>query len=406
MFKNKWLWCAFSAVILIIALIFAFRSCTDKGGDASDLNSDVSVGTENSNSSSQPEESLVPEVSIPEISTDVSEESVPSESSDVTVPQVSQETPPEESAEESVLPEVSVSEPILISLPAIRLPEKPAAPWDGSIASGFEKGSGTVDDPYVISTPSQLAYFRTAVNTGNDFRGQFIKLEADLFITDITSDSPLEWESIGNTKNPFCGTFDGDGHVIFGLYGGGLFGYIRGSVKNLGIADSFVTRGGSIADTASRDFDLTVVPVISYCFVTRSTVAGSGGIASYAGGYEIVNCVNDSTVTGNDDWVGGIIGQCAMCSMKNCFNLGTVQTESFCGGVVGNAFDSTYENCFNVGKITLSSQHGSFAAVSYDARFYNCGVLEGISDTVLYLSDMTPQASVDGIDILTKDQFE
>ena len=45
MLKNKWLWCAFSAVILIIALIFAFRSCTAKGEDASDLNGIVSADT-------------------------------------------------------------------------------------------------------------------------------------------------------------------------------------------------------------------------------------------------------------------------------------------------------------------------------------------------------------------------
>ena len=31
--------------------------------------------------------------------------------------------------------------------------------WDGSVASKFEKGNGTFDNPYIIDNGSQLAHF-------------------------------------------------------------------------------------------------------------------------------------------------------------------------------------------------------------------------------------------------------
>ena len=31
--------------------------------------------------------------------------------------------------------------------------------WDGTVSNGFAGGTGTASDPYLISTPSQLAYF-------------------------------------------------------------------------------------------------------------------------------------------------------------------------------------------------------------------------------------------------------
>ena len=39
--------------------------------------------------------------------------------------------------------------------------------WDGSVASGFASGSGTRDNPYIISTAGELALFRDMVNSGN-----------------------------------------------------------------------------------------------------------------------------------------------------------------------------------------------------------------------------------------------
>ena len=46
---------------------------------------------------------------------------------------------------------------------------KRSAIWDGSIAAGFAGGSGTEDDPYLISYGSELAYLAQQVNSGNRY---------------------------------------------------------------------------------------------------------------------------------------------------------------------------------------------------------------------------------------------
>ena len=70
--------------------------------------------------------------------------------------------------------------------------------WDGSIATSFHGGSGTIDDPYQIRTGAELMFFVNQVNAGNDFAGKTIKLMNDI-------------DMYGNAfyaKNQFSGTFD------------------------------------------------------------------------------------------------------------------------------------------------------------------------------------------------------
>ncbi|MBR4721343.1 MAG: hypothetical protein IK057_06235, partial [Clostridia bacterium] len=54
--------------------------------------------------------------------------------------------------------------------------------WDGSIADGFESGTGTESDPYIIKTASQLAYLAQSVNSGTTYEGQYIKLANDIVL--------------------------------------------------------------------------------------------------------------------------------------------------------------------------------------------------------------------------------
>ena len=104
--------------------------------------------------------------------------------------------------------------------------------WNGTADKEFA-GSGTQTDPYLISTPEQLAGLAERTNTDKeDFAGQYIKLTADIYLTDFTNPDTttwLEWEPIGyklmQYDNPtdygyFRGNFDGDGHTIYNLYYG------------------------------------------------------------------------------------------------------------------------------------------------------------------------------------------
>ena len=87
---------------------------------------------------------------------------------------------------------------------------KRSAIWDGSIAAGFAGGSGTEDDPYLISNGSELAYLAQQVNSGNSYENVHFKLTNDIYLNDTT-----DWELWGTTGSASAGKADTcDGSAI------------------------------------------------------------------------------------------------------------------------------------------------------------------------------------------------
>ena len=80
---------------------------------------------------------------------------------------------------------------------------KRSAIWDGSIAAGFAGGSGTEDDPYLISNGSELAYLAQQVNSGNSYKNVHFKLTNDIYLNDTT-----DWELWGTTGSSSAGKAD------------------------------------------------------------------------------------------------------------------------------------------------------------------------------------------------------
>ena len=104
--------------------------------------------------------------------------------------------------------------------------------WNGTSNKTFS-GSGTQTDPYLIGTAEQLAGLAERTNVDKeDFAGQYIKLTADIYLTNFNNPDTagwLQWEPIaheliralGNRDTGyFRGHFDGDGHTIHNMYYG------------------------------------------------------------------------------------------------------------------------------------------------------------------------------------------
>lgn len=168
--------------------------------------------------------------------------------------------------------------------------------WSGKFASKFAGGSGTETDPYLIETPEQLALLIRTTSTA----GKFYKLTADIKINDTSkanwTENAKNWLTSGSN---FRGTFDGDGHVVSGIFynvegaDGGLFptigydatikrvGIINSSMvsKDVGSKDTFV---GGIVGKINHwgDAEIKHPPIISQCFVDDSVYIE----AKYAGG--------------------------------------------------------------------------------------------------------------------------
>ena len=145
--------------------------------------------------------------------------------------------------------------------------------WDKTVANSFHSGTGTIDDPYIITDAKELAFFASELEN-NSFKDKYIKLDNDILINKgffkynnsalyIEDDNEYYFdpntssyylESTFETKkgditkfmnlNGFEGTFDGSFHTIYGLYLNGdneaLFTNLSGNVENLFIENAFV----------------------------------------------------------------------------------------------------------------------------------------------------------------------
>lgn len=107
--------------------------------------------------------------------------------------------------------------------PVIR--ENPQYPWNGEKASEFAGGSGTEDDPFLVSNAAQLYkmvadYSNYSISSKNQDR-KYFRITDDIYLDD------KQWYSTGVTSYPnnetayttgFSGVIYGDGHTIYGLY--------------------------------------------------------------------------------------------------------------------------------------------------------------------------------------------
>lgn len=264
----------------------------------------------------------------------------------------------------------------------------------GHVATGFSKGTGTSSDPYIISSAAELRYFSDAVRGGNIFKDKYIKLGADIVINEnvLTRYGELNgdgsnfepWIPIGryNPSYYFCGTFDGNGYTISGLYCNrpegenvGFFGNLYGNIKYVVIKDSYFKGknnvGGVVGNTRAKYISSTIPSSVKEYYQNDKTISiascineamvtgdnNIGGIVGYAYHVDkITTSANDGYIYGNSD-VGGIVGKSAsLSSMKiiDCINTGYVRgSDSSIGGIIGNGYCNVL-NCLNSGDVKSS----------------------------------------------------
>lgn len=179
----------------------------------------------------------------------------------------------------------------------------------------LRNGSGTPDDPYLISGDSDFSTFITDVNNGTAADKCF-KL-----ISDISA------SGVAEITTNFTGTFDGGGYTISGL-SHPLFNAINGGVvKNVMLKNVHINQSGNV-----------------------------GAITGEAKGYtRIYNCgilpndntfsnrVRHSSVASTDGYCGGLVGLLDEDSrVINCFSYANVNGGICVAGIVGyNNFAST-----------------------------------------------------------------
>lgn len=253
--------------------------------------------------------------------------------------------------------------------------------WDGSALTKPEKGSGTAEDPYQITTGAELAWFGALVS-GTLPEQSSGRTDAQAILMKDINLSYQAWNPIGNSDSSYRGVFDGNGHRVSGMsirnesntadkeeyYG--LFGAVYGgSIKNLTVEGEIAVKigakdriGGIVGKIASGSISACVSEVDIQAELENNDAKGYGGIAGEAGSTDITSCVNRGSLTISDTTcavaLGGIVGLHESSSLKieQCVNLGEIKAYKAkgTGGILGYATaEFTVNECANLANITI-----------------------------------------------------
>lgn len=261
--------------------------------------------------------------------------------------------------------------------------------------SSYLVGSGTLSDPYLISSAQDLAYLAYMVNSKqapkieSSLKGLYGYYANDYFKQTCDIDlTEHYWKSIGNlmyNENGgldgafFAGNYDGDGYLISGLntlngtninyYTTGLFGSVITAnndvvIKNITIVNSNIKGnailGGIIGGTFSYNYDILIENCKNYATIESNNSMGDSVIGGIMGnGNAIIsNCINYGELINNtnsvDSYTGGIVGNCTTKSINNSYNYGNINGYNCSGGIIGNLTVSEnieLNNCYTSGEI-------------------------------------------------------
>ena len=199
-------------------------------------------------------------------------------------------------------------------------------------AIDFSSGTGTMEDPFVISTADELNNMR------NNLAAHY-KLETDIDLsTWIETNSPeTGWQPIGTSATPFTGNFDGNGHAIENIW-------ISMDSENVGF---FGAVGGNV--TIKR---LAIIIADGKRITGTSNVGILTGLSTAVEGNKQTQ-IEEVYVAGNVESKGNLVG--AIVGRNNNQNISIVNCY-----VKGNVFGGTVE---------------AFGDYHLDTKYYNIDAL-------------------------------
>ena len=265
--------------------------------------------------------------------------------------------------------------------------------WDGTVATAFDSGKGTKEDPYVISTPQQFAYFAQNMN-GKTY---YVKLAASI---ELDLDGTNRVWTYGQNGATFKGHFDGNGSTISNMKfvvnakgkSWGLFPNLQGSsatnhaeIRNLTIKDFTITTPatgsysganiGLLVGKANGNTDIRNITVTGGSIKVDVETQGVYNVAAVAGQLEkgennIKDCsvsevgITSGTAKKMEYYVGGITGNAsnyAVITGNSVSNLTitiggyTNKNNIIGGGLIGKitGVSSTAATGFPMGKRSL-----------------------------------------------------
>ena len=314
--------------------------------------------------------------------------------------------------------------------PEYETPDNLVYVWDGSEVSEPK----VVNNIYEIEYASELAWLAAAVNgtlteeytrstvAANDFAGKTFRLTQNIDL------GGKEWTPIGDSKNIFKGTFDGDGKTIKNLVitgnnsNVGLFGVTHdGELKSFTVENAKVSGRLNVGVVAGQPYTskYTGITVRGHVEVNgMAYVGGVGGKNAYADWTNITVDVDETSYvkansvengTAYRTYVGGVVGfngEGGHSFTNITSNINVEGTTCDVGGLFGIAhYGNQFENCRCTGNVKITAaeeaqeaqEMGGIAGVwhnetGYSVTMTDCSftgtLTSNIEDVEFYYNDL------------------
>lgn len=223
--------------------------------------------------------------------------------------------------------------------------------YSGTLTHQFEvaqniSGTGTQEDPYLITSAEDWNLFAKSVGGGIDYSKKYVKLTNNITISTMVG----VCDESGD--RPFSGTFDGDNHTLTANITSTA---TDDNKNNQGVAPFHLIKQATIQN-------LTVAGQITSASKYAAGLVGWVDGGDYNRSY-IKNCVVKATITTSADCAGGFVGNICYSDRNNLYFTNSVfagkiiNTSSDdrrrAGGFCGYGYSNSYfENCLENGTYT------------------------------------------------------
>ena len=246
--------------------------------------------------------------------------------------------------------------------------------YTGTLSASFKvadqlSGSGTAEDPYLISSAADWNTFREALSSGHNYKNEYVKL---------TDDIAVGGNMAGTEANPFSGTFNGDGHKL---------------TVNIETSDQGAAPFAFVG--ASKITDLTVSGMV------KGGNHASGLIGKVKDGPVSITRVTVLTMVSSGQYLGGFVGHSydkGPINIIDCTFAGTLNCSGSAGYGGGFAGWADYPNYVMTGDLFKGRVTGTFKffhpAGIYHTR--SAGYAGRKGGMIYYTSSGSVRGSADG----------